>query len=70
MQLFGEPIEWVETARYLGVTLETRLTWSAHVNLVRKKAAQRLVVLGPLLKREVAYASETVSWSASNSYVL
>ena len=25
-QLFGEPIQWVDTARYLGVTLDTRLT--------------------------------------------
>jgi hypothetical protein len=24
---FGDPIEWIDTARYLGVTLDTRLTW-------------------------------------------
>jgi hypothetical protein len=47
----GEPIQWVETARYLEVTLDTRLTWLAHVNQVGKKAAQRLGVLGPLLTR-------------------
>jgi hypothetical protein len=51
VQFPGEPIEWVETVRYLGVTLDTRLTWSAHVNQVRKKAAQRLGVLGPLRNR-------------------
>jgi hypothetical protein len=44
-------MHWVETVRYLGVTLDTHLTWSAHVNLVGKKAAQRLGVLGLLLKR-------------------
>jgi hypothetical protein len=33
------------------VTLDTQLTWSAHVNQVGKKAAQRLGVLGPLLDR-------------------
>jgi hypothetical protein len=32
VQLFGEPIQWVDTERYRGVTLNTRLTWSAHVN--------------------------------------
>jgi hypothetical protein len=42
---------WVDTARYLGVTLVTRLTWSAHVNQVVRKAAQRWGVLGPLLNR-------------------
>jgi hypothetical protein len=51
VQLFGEPIQWVDRARYLGVTLDTRLTWSAHVNQVGRKAAQRLGVLGPLLNR-------------------
>jgi hypothetical protein len=50
-QLFGKPIQWVETARYLGVTLDTRFTWSAHVNQVRKKAAQRLGLLSPVLNR-------------------
>jgi hypothetical protein len=51
VQFLGEPIQWVETARCLGVTLDTQLTWSAHVNQVGKKAAQRLGRLGPLLNR-------------------
>jgi hypothetical protein len=51
VQFLGEPIQWVETARYIGVALDTRLTWSAHVNQVGKKAAQRLGVLGPLQTR-------------------
>jgi hypothetical protein len=51
VQFLGEPIQWVETARHLGVTLDTQLTWSTHVNQVGKKAAQRLGVLGPLLNR-------------------
>jgi hypothetical protein len=46
-----EPIALVETARYLAVTLDMLLTWSAHDNQVRKRAAQRLGVLGPLLNR-------------------
>jgi hypothetical protein len=32
-------------ARYLGVTLDTRLTCSAHINQVGRKAAQKLGVL-------------------------
>ena len=50
--LFGEPIEWVETTRYLGVTLDKRLTWSPHIVQVRKKTAQRMGMLGPLLNRK------------------
>ena len=50
--LFGEPIQWVETTRYLGVTLDERLTWSPHIDQVRKKTAQRMGMLGPLLNRK------------------
>jgi hypothetical protein len=49
--LFSEPIVWVDTAPYLGVTLDKRLTWSTHIDQVRNKASQRLGVLGPLLNR-------------------
>jgi hypothetical protein len=59
-QFLGEPIQWVETARYLGVTLDTQLTWSAHVNQVGKEAAQRLGVLGPSFTGEAACPLETV----------
>jgi len=27
VQLFGEPIQWVDVARYLGVTLDKRPNW-------------------------------------------
>jgi hypothetical protein len=50
--LFGEPMEWVDTALYLGVTLDTCLTWSPHTDQVRKRASQRLGMLGPLLNRK------------------
>jgi hypothetical protein len=46
VQFLGEPIQCVETARYLEVTLDTQLNLSSHVNQVGKKAVQRL---GPLL---------------------
>ena len=50
--LFGEPIEWVDTTRYLGVNLDTRLTWSPHIDQVRKRTSQRMGMLGPLLNRK------------------
>ena len=42
VQLFVEPIQWVDTARCLRVSLDTRLTWPTHIDQVRKKAVQRL----------------------------
>ena len=51
LQVFEEPNLWVNAACYLGVILDTWLTWSSHIDPVRKKAAQRLVMLVPLLHR-------------------
>jgi hypothetical protein len=34
--LFGETIVWVDTACYLGVTLDKRLSSSTHIDQVRK----------------------------------
>ena len=45
------PIEWVEITRYLWVTLVTRLTWSPQIDQVRRRTAQRMGMLGPLLNR-------------------
>jgi hypothetical protein len=39
------------TTCYLVVTLDTRFTWSPHIDQVRKKAAQRMDMLDHLLKR-------------------
>jgi len=52
VKLFGEPIKWVETTPYLGVTLDKRLTKSLHIDQVRKKTAQRMGMLGSLLNRK------------------
>jgi hypothetical protein len=46
--LFGALIEWVDTTRNLEVNLDTRLTWSPHIDQVRKKTAQRMGMLGLL----------------------
>ena len=50
VQLIGQQIHWVDTARYVGVTLDTRLTWSNRIDQVREKR-HRLGVLGPFLNR-------------------
>jgi hypothetical protein len=48
--LFGEPIERFDSTRYLVVTLDKRHIWSPHIDQVRKKTAQLMGMLGPLLK--------------------
>jgi len=49
VQLFGKPVNWAGTARYLGVTLNKRLTWLLHIDHVKKNQVQRLGTFGPFL---------------------
>jgi hypothetical protein len=51
VQFLGEPIKWTDTVRYLRVNLDSRLTCLPHIVQVRKRASQRLGVLGCLLNR-------------------
>jgi len=34
------------------LTLDTRLTWSPHIDQIRKRTAQRMGMLGPLMNRK------------------
>jgi hypothetical protein len=52
VSLFGEPIKWADTTRYLEVTLGKRLIWYPHIDQVRKRTAQMMGLLGPLLNRK------------------
>ena len=51
LRFLGGEIQWVETARYLGVTLDRGLTWKPHIDQVRRKESQRLCILSPLLNQ-------------------
>jgi hypothetical protein len=57
---------WVDAARYLGVILDTRLTWSSHIDQVRKKAAQRLGVLGPPAQEWTVYTERCSALQAAH----
>jgi len=52
VQLFGEPIHWVDTACYLGMTFDKRRISSTHIDQVRKKVAQRLGGAGTSPKQQ------------------
>lgn len=69
VQILGEPIHCTDTTRYLGVNLNSWLTWSTQINQVRKKQAQRLGMLGLLLNRRVVSPSEMEYCCINSSYV-
>jgi hypothetical protein len=55
--MFGVPNVLVDTARYLVVTLDKRLTWSFVIDQVRKKTSQRLGILDYLLNKRSGLSS-------------
>jgi len=42
----------LDSTRYLGVTLDRRLSWSPHIDQTRRRTAQRMGMLGPVLNRK------------------
>ena len=48
-------IHWVETARYLGVNPDRRLTRLPNIDQVNKKSAQKLGKLRPLLNKRICF---------------
>jgi hypothetical protein len=70
VQYLGEPIELFDTARYLGVILDSRLTWRHHIVHVRKKDSQRLGVFGSPLNRRSGLYIETEFFCISSSSAL
>ena len=34
----GEKVEWVSSFKYLGVTLQSNLTWDEHIDNITKRA--------------------------------
>ena len=63
VQVFGKPISWADTGCYLGVTLNKQLTWSLHIDHVKKNAAQRRGgVIPPSETEFCCISSSCVQW--------
>jgi hypothetical protein len=48
---FNETLKWKNEVKYLGVTLDTKLTFKAHIDKCRRKAGMVTRFLFPLMKR-------------------
>lgn len=47
----NQKIEWLNKIKYLGLVLDAKLTFEAHVKTVAQKAVSKLITLYPLLNR-------------------
>ncbi|KAI8427039.1 hypothetical protein MSG28_014680 [Choristoneura fumiferana] len=51
IRLFDSPIPWTKKVKYLGVTLDSRMTFRPHIKLVRDRAAFIMGRLYPMLNK-------------------
>ena len=51
IQLNGQALPQVSTHKRLGIVLNRKLTWSDHVNFIRRKAAKKLGLLSHIRRR-------------------
>jgi hypothetical protein len=70
VQFFGEPVQCFETARYIGVTLDTQLTRATNANQTEKKQLKDWACFAPYLIWEVSCPSEMACCFISSSSVL
>jgi hypothetical protein len=70
MQFLGEPIEWVETDRYLGVTLIHSLPSRHTSTRCEIRQLKDWACMAPSSTEEADCPSETVCYSTSSSSVL
>lgn len=56
IKMSGKPISWVDHVKYLGVTLDSHLTWMAHINLIRAKAQVALAKLYPIMRKRSKFS--------------
>lgn len=59
--LFNQNIHWMDQVKYLGVTLDRKLTWSAHINYTLKRANIKLFQLYPLLNKTSSLSMRTAT---------
>lgn len=51
ISIFGRPIPWRNQVKYLGVTLDSKLTWGPHIDSCTNRAKAATAALYPLINR-------------------
>ena len=62
LNLDGIPIEYVETFKYLGVTLDTKLSWKKHIKAQVKKAKASLMIGRKMIGKKWGLNPKVTHW--------
>jgi hypothetical protein len=54
VKIFNENIAWTKETKYLGITLDARLTYRTHISCILRKANYRLRQMFPILNKSSA----------------
>ncbi|GFX24410.1 hypothetical protein TNCV_992261 [Trichonephila clavipes] len=63
--IFGQPVPWVNVARYLGLFLDAKLTFAYHIEQTRKKALVHAMPEGANLRSGTKFCSTNLSFDRS-----
>jgi ribonuclease HI len=62
LQMNGRLLEWQKTAKYLGVTLDDKLNWSAHIAAKIKKAKKQLFLYRQIVGQQFGPEPRYMKW--------
>jgi ribonuclease HI len=62
LNMYGQPIEFVKSVKYLGVTIDDKLNFNQHILRVTARAKGQLLVAGNALKRKFGPLPKPTQW--------
>ena len=63
IKIDGKPVEYSDSVKYLGVTLDRRLNWNTHISLKTEKCKKHLNILKALIRTKVGPNPKIMKWA-------